>query len=186
MQSVSEFLLVVCCLNYERLICRTRKAKRKVCQVMKRLVVISLTLFGASILSSMASSHREAPGITKVPQLDSTDFYMFRSYEPGRENYVTLIANYNPFQHPAGGPNFYPLDPAAKYEIHIDNNGDAVEDLTFSFRFFQESPFLSLEVGNPGSEINVPVALSNVDEFGPGVGGENALNVIRSYGFEGH
>ncbi|MEO6024124.1 MAG: DUF4331 family protein, partial [Burkholderiales bacterium] len=75
--------------------------------------------------SAQAASHREAPFIAGLPKLDSTDLYMFRSYEPGRENFVTIIANYQPFQTPYGGPNFFQLDPNALYEIHIDNNGDA-------------------------------------------------------------
>ena len=33
------------------------------------------------------------------------------------------------------GPNYYTMDPDAIYEIHIDNNGDAKEDLTFQFKF---------------------------------------------------
>ncbi len=74
---------------------------------------------------AMASSHREAPFITTAPKVDGTDFYMFRSYEPGRDGYVTLIANYLPLQDAYGGPNYFALDPNALYEIHIDNNGDA-------------------------------------------------------------
>jgi hypothetical protein len=83
----------------------------------------------------MASSHREAPGTTKMPKVDSTDFYMFRSYEPGRSAYVTFIANYQPFQIPGGGPNYYTMDPDAIYEISIDTDGDAKEDMTFQFKF---------------------------------------------------
>ncbi|WP_426036282.1 DUF4331 domain-containing protein [Cypionkella sp. TWP1-2-1b2] len=82
-----------------------------------------------------ASSHREAPGIAGMPRVDATDFYMFRSYEPGREGYVTLIANYVPLQSPYGGPNYFELDNNAVYEIHIDNDGDAKENLTFQFNF---------------------------------------------------
>ena len=59
------------------------------------------------------SSHREAPNITRLPTEDSTDFYMFNSYEAGRSGYVTLIANYIPLQAPYGGPNYFALDPAA-------------------------------------------------------------------------
>jgi hypothetical protein len=70
-----------------------------------------------------ASSHREAPFITTHPKVDGTDFYMFNSYEPGRAGYVTLIANYQPFEDPQGGPNYYTMDPKALYEIHIDNKG---------------------------------------------------------------
>ena len=86
-------------------------------------------------LCAMASSHREAPSIAGLPRLDGTDFYMFRSYEPGRSAYVTLIANYIPLQDPYGGPNYFNLDPNAVYKIHVDNDGDADSDLTFEFNF---------------------------------------------------
>ena len=89
------------------------------------------------LIASMAgaASHREAPGITQQPKIDNTDFYVFRSYEPGREDYVTMIANFQPIQAPYGGPNYFTMDSDAVYEIHVDNNGDAIEDLTFQFRF---------------------------------------------------
>ena len=48
---------------------------------------------------------------------------------------MTLIANYQPLQDPYGGPNYFSMDPDALYEIHIDNNGDNREDITFQFRF---------------------------------------------------
>ena len=89
--------------------------------------------FAATVAN--ASSHREAPGITEQPKVDATDFYMFRSYENQREGYVTLIANYQPLQAPYGGPNYFTMDPDALYEIHIDNDGDAIEDITFQFEF---------------------------------------------------
>src|SRR5262249_12471988 len=82
-------------------------------------------------LATLASSHREAPFIAGQPRVDGTDFYMFRSYEPGREQFVTFIANYNPLQDAYGGPNYFNLDPKALYEIRIDNDGDARPDLTF-------------------------------------------------------
>src|SRR5262245_55903850 len=87
---------------------------------------------------ALASSHREAPGITKTPKADGTDFYVFNSYEAGREDFVTLVANYIPLEDPYGGPNYFTLDPDANYEIKVDNNGDAVEDLTFQFKFANE------------------------------------------------
>ena len=80
-------------------------------------------------IAALASSHREAPLIAGMPKVDGSDFYMFRSYEPGRSDYVTFIANYLPLQDAYGGPNFFALDPDAVYRIHIDQNGDGVEDL---------------------------------------------------------
>ncbi len=94
-----------------------------------------IALLLTAIAPAFGSSHREAPNITKSPKLDNTDVYAFRSYEPGRAGYVTLISNFQPFQEPGGGPNYFTMDPNALYEIMIDNNGDAVEDVTFQFRF---------------------------------------------------
>jgi hypothetical protein len=102
-----------------------------------------------------ASSHREAPFITTVPKVDATDFYMFRSYESGRTAYTTLIANYLPLQDAYGGPNYFSLDPNALYEIHIDNNGDAKEDITFQFRFKNT-------LANAGKGIELPVGDKSV------------------------
>ncbi|MEM7003431.1 MAG: DUF4331 domain-containing protein, partial [Pseudomonadota bacterium] len=51
------------------------------------------------------------------------------------EDFVTLIANYLPVQAAYGGPNYFPLDSEALYEIHVDNDGDAREDISFQFRF---------------------------------------------------
>lgn len=99
------------------------------------LFTSAMTAAAAIALPSFASSHREAPAITKTPKVDGTDFYMFRSYEPNREGFVTFIANYQPIQSPYGGPNYFTMDPDALYEIHIDNDGDAIEDLTYSFDF---------------------------------------------------
>jgi len=97
-------------------------------------VALTCALTGIPVAGN-ASSHREAPFITQNPKVDATDFYMFRSYEPGREDYVTLIANYLPLQAAYGGPNYFSMDQNALYEIHIDNNGDAIEDITFQIQF---------------------------------------------------
>ena len=138
------------------------------------LAVLTLALAGAAL---HASSHREAPGITKSPKVDGTDFYMFRSYEAGRSEFVTLIANYIPLQDVYGGPNFFTLDPDALYEIHIDNDGDAREDITFQFRFRNTYKNISLNIG--GKTVAVP--LINVGRIGPNVDDTDALNVIESY-----
>src|ERR1700683_939118 len=79
------------------------------------------------------SSHREAPEISKDPVADSTDVYAFVS--PDNPDTVTLIANYVPLQDPAGGPNFYEFGDDVLYEIHVENTGDAVADISYQFRF---------------------------------------------------
>lgn len=107
---------------------------------------------------AQASSHREAPGVTKMPKVDSTDLYMFRSYEPGRAAFVTFIANYQPGENPSDGPNYYTMDPDAIYEIHIDSDGDGKEDLTFQFKFtntLRNGTGITLNVGGK----TLPIAL---------------------------
>jgi hypothetical protein len=73
---------------------------------------------------------------------------MFRSYEAGRAALRDLIANYVPLQDPHGGPELL-LDGSrnALYEIHVDNNGDAKEDITFQFRFKNTNKDTALTVG---------------------------------------
>ncbi|MBV8212476.1 MAG: DUF4331 domain-containing protein, partial [Verrucomicrobia bacterium] len=82
------------------------------------------------------SSHREAPEISKDPVADNTDVYAFVS--PDDPGTVTLITNYIPFEGPAGGPNFFEFGDDVLYEIHIDNDGDAVDDITYQFHFRTE------------------------------------------------
>lgn len=108
----------------------------------------------AACAAAQASSHREAPFITTVPKVDATDFYMFRSYEAGREGTVTLIANYLPLQDPYGGPNYFAMDPNALYEIHVDQDGDAKEDISFQFRFQNRLA--------GGSGVTLPIGGKNV------------------------
>ena len=47
----------------------------------------------------------------------------------------TLIANYYPAQEPGAGPNFYRFSDDVLYEIHVDNDGDARQDMSYQFRF---------------------------------------------------
>ena len=102
-------------------------------------MALARTAFMAAGIAD-ASSHREAPNITRLPTLDSTDFYIFNSYEEGRGDFVTMIANYMPPPDAYGGPNYFAMDPEATYSIHIDNDGDATEDLTFAFNFTKSLP----------------------------------------------
>ncbi|HEU5013278.1 MAG TPA: DUF4331 domain-containing protein [Roseiflexaceae bacterium] len=104
---------------------------------------LSLVLTPLFLITSMAimfsggqvgaSSHREAPLISKDPAADNTDVYAFVS--PDAPNTVTLVANWIPFEEPGGGPNFYHFDDNALYNIKIDTNGDAIPDITYEWRF---------------------------------------------------
>ena len=138
---------------------------------------IAAALIAAAGVTIQASSHREAPGITHSPKLDGTDFYMFRSYETGRSGFITLIANFVPLQDVYGGPNFFTLDPDAVYEIHVDNTGDAREDVTFQFQFRNRSRNLTVPVGDR----DVAVPLVNIGGLGPAADDTANLNVLETY-----
>ena len=94
-------------------------------------IVLALGLGMAvfSPLGGRASSHREAPIISGDPEVDNTDVYAFVS--PDKPNTVTLVGSWWPFEEPAGGPNFYAFEEGAHYEFNIDNDGDALEDITY-------------------------------------------------------
>ena len=98
-------------------------------------LLVSLLLSDKTSHTVKASSHREGPLIKLDPTADNTDVYAFRSTESGRSGFVTLIANFIPFEEPAGGPHFYRFDDNAIYKIKIDNSGDGLEDISYEFRF---------------------------------------------------
>lgn len=154
---------------------------------MRRLLVGAAFAATACILSTAgdarASSHREAPFVTKNPKVDSTDFYMFRSYETGKDGMVTILANYQPFQDAYGGPNYFELDPEALYEIHIDNNADGVEDLTFQFEFDHAlnpaGTGQTVDITLDGTTKKNPVALINIG--GISAADNSKLGVLETY-----
>ena len=144
-------------------------------------VAAAVLALAAALPVAQASSHREAPYITTQPKVDGADFYMFASYEPGRTGYVTLLANYLPLQDGYGGPNYFSLDPNALYEIHIDNNGDAKEDLSFQFRFKNTLKAKTLSIS--GKDIPIPLiqfgAVTDVKAATLNVNESFTLDVVR-------
>ncbi len=127
-----------------------------------------------------ASSHREAPLISADPLADNTDLYSFVS--PDKPDTVTIIANWIPFEEPAGGPNFNGFGDDVRYEIYIDNNGDAKADITYYFRFtthvrnpntflYNVGPIKSLD--DPNWNVYQTYTITRVDANGSTVVGEN-------------
>ncbi len=151
----------------------------------KRLLGGALLLAAAVLpATTRASSHREAPFVTENPKVDATDYYVFNSYETGRGAFVTLIANYLPLQDAYGGPNYFTMDPDAIYEIHVDNNGDAQEDLTFQFDFSTTlaaaGAGIKLPVGTGAQMKMVAIPFTNVG--GVTAADQSAQNVLETYG----
>ena len=133
-------------------------------------------LLGLVPALALASSHREAPFISTMPQLDASDFYMFMSYEPGRTDYVTLLANYNPLQDGYSGPNFHALSDRAVYDFRVDNTGDARANLTFRFTFTNTYNKLAIPTGD-STPTSVPLV-----NIGPITADDQSnLNVTQTY-----
>jgi Domain of unknown function (DUF4331) len=142
------------------------------------LLVLAGAMLAAMTVRARASSHREAPLITTMPKTDGTDFYLFRSYEPGRSSFVTMVANYQPLEDPFAGPNYFTMDPDALYDINIDNDGDALAEITFRFRFTNTNQRLTVPVN--GVKVEVPLV-----NIGPiAVGNTANLNVVETYTVE--
>ena len=103
----------------------------------RRRGLIAVGLAGVAVAAGMtfadASSHREAPLITEDPVADNTDMYAFVA--PDEPDKVTIVGNWIPLEQPNGGPNFHKFGDDVLYKLRVDNNGDAVEDITYEFRF---------------------------------------------------
>jgi len=111
--------------------------KIKIINLLKLTLVtvatVGLVIWGTKDTVVEASSHREAPLIANDPLADNTDLYAFRS--PDDTNMITIIANYVPLQLPQGGPNYASFGENVRYELHIENDGTAGDDITYRFTF---------------------------------------------------
>lgn len=97
------------------------------------IAALATALVAGSLVDADGSSHREAPLITEDPVADNTDVYAYVA--PDAPDSVTLIANFQGFQEPGGGPNYFRFGDDVLYEIHVDNDADAKADVTYEFRF---------------------------------------------------
>ncbi len=101
---------------------------------MKRLsIVAALLAIGIAVPLSLGSSHREAPLSSIDPTADDTDVYAYTAKDA--QDALTVVANWIPFEDPAGGPNFYKFDQRARYYINVDNTGDGKYDVRYRFTF---------------------------------------------------
>jgi len=112
---------------------RRRRRRAAVALAAAGTTLVTVGLVGFTPGSAVASSHREAPLIAADPAADNTDVYAFVS--PDRPDTTTIVANWYPFEEPNGGPNFYPWATDARYDINIDNDGDAMPDLIYRLTF---------------------------------------------------
>ncbi len=119
------------------------------------LFILSILFFSLNI-PVLASDHRDASFTAASPATDITDLYAFRSYETGREGFITVIMNVSPYQESFAGPVYYTLDPTALYDIYVDRNGDAKEDLSFRFRFSETLVDNGVTITVDSKKLNIP------------------------------
>jgi hypothetical protein len=101
-----------------------------------RLVLPAFLAAFVLAATALASSHREAPGISQDPVADNTDVYFFRDpFDPTR---LVLISNWIPLEEPAGGPNFFHFGEKIRYEFNIDSDGDGIEDIVYRLEFTRQ------------------------------------------------
>src|SRR5919198_5013479 len=123
-----------------------------------------------------AASHREAPLISMDPEADITDFFMFRSYEPGQSDKVDLIMDVIPGEEPSSGPNYFNFDPSVRYEFNVDNDKDGVaDDVKFELSFQNQLRGDTTALGLPLAYTAVP-PITHLD----GAGSEG-LGVRQTY-----
>lgn len=103
---------------------------------LRPLALLASALIAASMPAANAANHREAPLTALDTKADITDWYTFVSYDDPSK--VTMILNVDPLLEPSNGPNYFPFDPEIVYEMKIDNDFDAEEDITLQFRFKTE------------------------------------------------
>ncbi len=132
-------------------------------KIISKYFLAALICFAAQTLRTSASSHREAPLISNDPLADNTDLYAFRS--PKDQDKIIIIANYIPFEHPAGGPNWYTFGSNIRYEIHIDNNTATTgDDIIYRFVFTKvnEDPttFFNIRLGKENLKTTYTLARS--------------------------
>ena len=113
-----------------------------------------LSAFLAAPVPMGAASHREAPLTALDHPADITDYFAFVSYDDASK--VTFILNVDALLEPSNGPNYFPFDPEVLYTIKIDNNYDAVEDISFEFRFKTEIRAPGVFTGFVGAGGGIP------------------------------
>jgi hypothetical protein len=127
-------------------------------------LLAALAAIGLAVSSGSGSSHREAPLSSLDPTGDDTDVYAFTA--PDAPDSLTLVANWIPFEDPAGGPNFYRFDDRANYYLNVDNTGDGKYDIRYRFKF-------KTTVRNPNSFLYALPGVSSVND--------PKLNLVQTY-----
>jgi hypothetical protein len=113
---------------------------RRLLKLMRGSVVVALIAAMAALPAmqsvALASSHMDAPLITRDASANTTDVYAFvRPDASGNKSLVLALGVY-PHQHPGIGPNKYNFDESVLYELHVSLGNDMrVGRATITYRF---------------------------------------------------
>lgn len=148
------------------------------------ILALSLLALSAGLAPGRlkAASHREAPLIALDPTADITDFFMFRSYEPGQQDKVVLLMDVIPGEEPSSGPNYFSFDPNVLYAFHIDNDADGfADDVRFEVKFTNEFRGVNKDLGLFLSYIALPpiTALDGPGSEGLGMRQTYSVTMIK-------
>jgi len=149
--------------------------------VVMGLVVMAL-LVGPAPKASSAASHREAPLIAMDPTADITDFFMFRSYETGKDDKIVLIMDVIPGEEPSSGPNYFNFDPNVLYAFNVDNDMDGkANDVRFEFQFRNQFRGVNKDLGLFLSYVALPpiTALDGAGSEGLGLRQTYTVTMVR-------
>ena len=106
------------------------------------VLAATLTLLSLPV-HTLASSHMDAPLITRDPSANTTDVYAFVTEDSGQK-YLTVALSVYPHQNPGIGPNKYNFDENVRYEIHIARGNDlTIGYPTLTYRFEFDTDFKS-------------------------------------------
>ena len=159
-----------------RLITKRRGAAAILMALAAAIALAALSSRGSAPQPAAAASHREAPLISLDPEADITDFFMFRSYEPGQSDKVDLIMDVIPGEEPSSGPNYFNFDPSVLYAFDIDNDNDGrANDIRFELKFTNQLRGDTTALGLPLAYTAIP-PITHLD--GPGSEG---LGVRQTY-----
>lgn len=135
---------------------------RRKSRALRPIRTASVAAFGLLIAAaspSSASSHREAPAISKDQYADNTDTYVFIA--PGRPDRMVLAGVWIPFEGPEGGPNYFEWDDDVRYKINVDVDGDATVDVVYTLESATTVQNPNTFLYNTGPITSVPSASWN-------------------------
>lgn len=122
---------------------RFTSGRTKLVSALTAALVGSLCWFGVLV----ASDHQDTPEVELSPRLDINDVYAFPGSSPDRMALaVTTSSPLTPANTSAAA-----FAPGQLYQIKVDNNGDAIEDLVFQFTFRGDGTNQIVEMRGPAA-----------------------------------